>query len=92
MEDWLPWFRRATREAEKARRDHHIVDWIDEVARRNFQWAGHVVRRTDGRWSKLLLQWSVSGCRQQGRPVTRWGDSLYKYFSSIAGHDVGSES
>ena len=37
LEDWLPWFMRATQEAEKARQDHHIVAWVDEVARRKFQ-------------------------------------------------------
>ena len=80
LEEWLPWFRRATKEAEKARRDHHIADWVDEVARRKFQWAGHVARRTDGRWSQFLLQWAVFGSRQQGRPRTRWTDSLVLWF------------
>ena len=92
LENWVPWIRRATREAETQRCKHHIPGWVEEVARRKFRWAGHVARRHDGRWTKAILELSISGCRQKGRPVTRWTDSINKYFGSVAGTAVGSES
>ena len=81
LEDWLPWFRHATHVAEEARVNHNVPDWVDEVSRRKFRWAGHVARRTDERWTRVfLLQWYVAGCRCQGRPQARWCDSINRFF------------
>ena len=88
LEDWLPWFKHATGEAEATRKEHHLPDWVEQLARRKFRWAGHVSRRNDGRWSKFLLHWSFSGCRRQGRPVIRWSDSINHFFEGLVGHAV----
>ncbi|CAH2234041.1 jg25602 [Pararge aegeria aegeria] len=49
-----------------------------------WQWAGHVCRRTDGRWSRKVLEWRPRvGKRSVGRPPTRWSDDLRK----VAGID-----
>ena len=90
LEDWLPWIKRSTQEAERQRRLHHIPEWVEEVARRKFQWAGHVARRMDGRWTRVFLEWSLTGHRSQGRPCTRWSDSLDKYFNGMVDTPVGS--
>ncbi|KAI8433945.1 hypothetical protein MSG28_012107 [Choristoneura fumiferana] len=37
----------------------------------------HIARRTDGRWSRKVLQWRPSGKRDVGRS-TRWTDDLVK--------------
>ena len=92
LEDWLTWFRRATHTAETARKEHNIPDWVDEVAVRKFRWAGHVARRDDGRWTKVVMEWSLVGWRAQGRPVSRWVDSINKYFSGVVGTPVGAAS
>ena len=61
LEDWLPWFKRATHAAEHERVHHNVPDWVEEVSRRKFRWAGHVARRTDARWTRVFLEWSVAG-------------------------------
>ena len=90
LEDWVTWIKRATRDVEKAMREHNVSNWTHEIARRKFRWAGHIARRDDGRWTKLMLQWSASGRRCQGRPCTRWSDSINKYFSGLTSSPVHS--
>ena len=34
--------RRSTREAEAVQQQHNVKDWVEEIARRKFRWAGHV--------------------------------------------------
>ena len=57
-----------------------VVDWVEEQRRRKWRWAGHIARRTDGRWTKWMLSWQPGrGQRGQGRPVTRWEDALVEF-------------
>ncbi len=35
-------------------------------------WAGHVMRRTDNRWTAKVTEWQPRNCRRQGRQRTRW--------------------
>ena len=83
LEDWVDWVRRATRDAEKYMTQYCIPDWIHEVRKRQFQWAGHVCRRTDGRWTKQVLGWTPVGQRAVGRPLTRWSDAVNKFFDHL---------
>ena len=92
LEDWVSWIMRSTRTAVKVSREHGVRNWVEEISRRKFQWAGHVARRTDGRWTKVMLDWSLTGCRAQARPLTRWCDSLSKFFTGTAGRPVGGSS
>ncbi|CAH2235105.1 jg7514 [Pararge aegeria aegeria] len=42
-----------------------------------WQWAGHIARRTDGRWGLKVLEWRPrTGKRSVGRPQTRWTDDI----------------
>ena len=44
---------------------------------RKWHWAGHVLRRKDGRWTRRILhQIPQGGDRRRGRPATRWEDAL----------------
>ena len=48
--------------------------------RLKWRWAGHVARRTDGRWSTAMLDWEpIKGARRPGRPMTRWVNLLVKF-------------
>ena len=85
VEDYLSWIVRATELAEEARSYFKLPDWAEEAHRRKFAWAGHTARRHDGRWTRLVLQWSVEGARKRGHPVSRWSDSLHKFFKQICG-------
>ena len=83
LEEWVDWIIRATEVAEQAMRAFDVPDWVDEVQKRRFRWAGHVARRNDGRWTREVLTWSIEGSRSRGRPLTRWTDSLRDFFASI---------
>ena len=40
-------------------------------------WAGHIARFKDNRWTKRVTEWTPREWkRRQGRPKTRWRDSL----------------
>ncbi|CAH2269023.1 jg16047 [Pararge aegeria aegeria] len=53
------------------------------VAKLKWQWAGHIVRRSDGRWGPKLLEWQPrTGKRSVGRPATRWTDDIRRVAGS----------
>ena len=80
LEDYVEWMTRSTRIAEETMHNNSIPLWVQEVHRRRFDWAGTVARRTDGRWTHALLNWSATGRRARGRPRLRWTDNLNKFF------------
>ncbi|CAH2243373.1 jg5178 [Pararge aegeria aegeria] len=56
------------------RRRTKVTDIAQRVAKLKWQWAGHIVRRRDGRWGPKVLEWqprtgkrSVGGPRRGGR-------------------------
>ncbi|CAE8606069.1 unnamed protein product [Polarella glacialis] len=82
-EDWVTWITRVTHFAENQLRKIGVKDWVAAQREKKWQWAGHVARRTDGRWSTMLAAWTPEGeVRRQGRPCTRWADSIDKVFGS----------
>ncbi|GBP15081.1 Putative uncharacterized transposon-derived protein F52C9.6 [Eumeta japonica] len=45
--------------------------------KRKWQWAGHVARMTDKRWTTRVTQWKgPPGKRRRGRPLARWEEDL----------------
>ena len=66
-----------------------MENWASLARRRKWQFAGALARQIDGRWSQKLAEWwPAQGQRSQGRPKTRWADSIEKfaggYWMSIA--------
>ncbi|CAH2211069.1 jg15741 [Pararge aegeria aegeria] len=60
-----------------------IAQRINKLKWRQGQWAGHVCRRTDGRWGRRILEWRPRiGKRSVGRPPARWTDDLIKVTGS----------
>ncbi|CAH2235482.1 jg8947 [Pararge aegeria aegeria] len=60
---------------EDIRRRTRVTDIAQRVAKLKWQWAGHIVRRKDGRWCPKVLEWQPrTGKRSVGRPPTRWTD------------------
>ena len=92
LEDYVDWIRRSTRLVEEIMHNHSIPNWVQEIHRRPFDWAGTIARRIDGRWTHALLNRSAIGRRARGRPRLRWTDNLNKFFhsSGIARREGGS--
>ena len=64
---------------EEIRRRTKVTDIAQRISKLKWQWAGHIARRTDGRWGCKVLEWRPrTGKRSVGRPPTRWTDDLVK--------------
>ncbi|CAH2266802.1 jg7985 [Pararge aegeria aegeria] len=65
------------------RRSTRITDIAQRVAKLKWQWAGHIVRRRDGRWGPKVLEWQPrTGKRSVGQPPTRWMDDIRRVAGS----------
>lgn len=90
-ESWVDWIRRATNIAEEHLKNTRLEDWVCGQRKRLFRWAGHVARRSDGRWSYRLLGWRpIGGKRTVGHPRRRWADVLNEHFAKEHGLEPGS--
>ncbi|CAH2241191.1 jg3256 [Pararge aegeria aegeria] len=68
---------------EEIRRRTGVTDIAQRVAKLKWQWAGHIARRTDGRWGLKVLEWRPrTGKRSVGRPPTRWTDDIRRVTGS----------
>jgi len=56
-----------------------VEDIITRIAKLKWQYAGHVARPNDDRWTRRLLEWRPRNYkRSAGRPPTRWQDDIKK--------------
>lgn len=53
-----------------------VVDVMERIASLKWNWAGHIARMTDNRWTKNILQWRPPTKRPTGRPPERWTNSI----------------
>ena len=59
-----------------------VVDIVERVSRLKWQWAGHIARQENSRWTKRVTLWRPrQSARRRGRPPTRWADDI----KSVAG-------
>ncbi|CAH2210522.1 jg10823 [Pararge aegeria aegeria] len=73
---------------EEIRRRTRFTDIAQRVAKLKWQWAGHIARRTDGRWGLKVLEWRPrTGKRSVGRPPTRWTDDMRRVAGRQAARD-----
>ncbi|CAH2099084.1 unnamed protein product [Euphydryas editha] len=64
---------------EVIREGTQVTDIARRISKLKWQGAGHVCRRTDGRWSKRILEWRPRiGKLSVGRPRARWKNDLSK--------------
>src|ERR1700748_2399940 len=50
------------------RQQTKVVDVMERIASLKWNWAGHILRMTDERWTKAILQWRPPKMRPRGRP------------------------
>lgn len=61
------------------RRKTRVDDVGSRITRLKWRWAGHLVRRDDGRWTGAVTEWwPRTGKRGIGRPPARWSDDIVK--------------
>lgn len=54
-----------------------VQDIIENITMSKWNWAGHLARTKDGRWTKRIVEWRPRDTtRSRGRPPTRWTDDL----------------
>ena len=51
---------------------------MERIASLNWNWAGHIARITDERWTKIIVNWRPYSKRPTGRPPYRWRDDITK--------------
>ena len=86
QEPWLDWLRRWTHIAEGYAQRAKVSDWVRAQKKQSFLWAGHLARRTDGRWSHAVLTWTPEGgSRKVGHPKKRWIDSIKTFLHTHLG-------
>ena len=57
-----------------------VEDIIIGIKKKKWQWAGHICRRQDNRWTKKVTDWNIiNTIRPRGRPMTRWRDDIRKF-------------
>ncbi len=89
LEHWHEWLQRVTRGLEKQAFLLNSEDWVVKQRKAKHELAGHILRRTDGRWAQRILssKLPLSGARKQGAPNKRWQDEFeenYGDWQSIA--------
>ena len=61
-----------------------LKDIISIIKKLKWQWAGHIYRRNDNRWTIRITEWTPRiGKREKGRPQRRWRDELDKYWEKV---------
>lgn len=85
-ETWIAWLERTARAIDVQIQKGAVADWVVLQRARKWRWAGHVLRRKDGRWTRTILHWIPHGGeRRRGRPATRWEDALEAYAAENGG-------
>uniref|UniRef100_A0A8R1IFU4 Reverse transcriptase domain-containing protein n=1 Tax=Caenorhabditis japonica TaxID=281687 RepID=A0A8R1IFU4_CAEJA len=74
---------------EDIRAQSEVRDPLIVIKKKKLGCAGHIMRRNDGRWTRLVQEWYPIGeKRPVGRPRMRWCDSLQKEISLFDGENL----
>lgn len=61
------------------RQKTQVTDVIQRIRSLKWQWAGHIARRTDNRWTTKITMWYPRGIkRPRRRPNLRWDHDIRK--------------
>ena len=72
--------RRDRKANEWIRAQTKVEDIIKTAKKMKWRWAGHIARRTDGRWTTNVLHWIPrEKKRPRRRPNARWVDEIKRF-------------
>ncbi|GFR85642.1 endonuclease-reverse transcriptase [Elysia marginata] len=75
------------------RQQTHIKDVVLFAERQKWNWAGHVARMSDNRWTKRATEWQPRiGKRSRGRQPLRWSDSIAKVKVRLWHREAGDKN
>lgn len=64
---------------DEIRKKTKIIDVVKKARELKWNWAGHVQRQDDSRWTKFIENWvPIDGKRSRGHQVKRWRDDIEK--------------
>ncbi|CAH2241259.1 jg3320 [Pararge aegeria aegeria] len=62
---------------EEVHRRTRVTAIAQRIVKQKWQWAGHITRKSDGRWGLKVLEWRPrTGKRSVGWPSTKWKDDI----------------
>lgn len=63
---------------DELRRRTRVIDAVERIAILKWNWAGHIARVQDNRWTRRIVEWRPrqDAYRNRGRPPTRWSDDI----------------
>ena len=61
------------------RKKTKIIDVIKFSKQQKWNYTGHMMRETDGRWTKKIEKWVPNKQRRKGRPRMKWIDEIYEF-------------
>ena len=65
----------------------NIPEWVQEQRRQKWRWAGKMMRSTDEKWSKKVLDYTPDSRRPRGHPKARWTEALDEICRKVLGEE-----
>ena len=58
-----------------------VTDVVEKISRLKLNWAGHLARYQDDRWTYKVIFWTPRNFPiSRGRPKVRWRDDLERFY------------
>ena len=90
LSSFVKWIKESTHKAIDIMNKFKVTDWVEGHLRRKLEFAGHVARRDDERWTLRVAKWQAVAPRRQGGKILKWQDELLKFTKSLT--DPGWET
>ncbi|CAH2241335.1 jg15535 [Pararge aegeria aegeria] len=58
------------------KRRTRVTDISQQVVKLKWKWAGHIARKTDGRWGSKVLELRPRTDKRRWSAPTRWADDI----------------
>ena len=83
FDNYIDWIQHATDKVESLMGQFGIEAWTKLQQSKKWKWADNVACSPGAKWSRLVAEWRIYDTRPQGRPRTRWEDSIIQRLAEI---------